>query len=86
MRRSELVDRLDRDLGITGPVEDLWQDPSVQENRRRFRELCHHYRVNLIGGTHYATERPAMVAVVELFRKWGIPATYMEDHDLLQAT
>ncbi|MFZ0426486.1 MAG: hypothetical protein WAO20_00075, partial [Acidobacteriota bacterium] len=46
----------------------------------------HPSRSSGFAGTHYATERPAMVAVLELFRSWGLPATNVEDDDLLKAT
>lgn len=74
------------DTLLTGTVENRWAIPSVQEGNRKFHDLNATLKLNLIGGTHYATERPAMLEVVELFRSYGIPCDYCEDEELLQAT
>jgi putative NIF3 family GTP cyclohydrolase 1 type 2 len=42
-------------------------------------------KLNLIGGTHYGTERPAMIRVVEMFRQYEVPCDYCEDEGLLNA-
>ncbi len=83
---AEEVAQAGCDTLITGPVQNRWANPLVQENHRCFLEICQRCGVNLIGGTHYATERPSMIAVVKMFRQWGIPATYLEDDGLLQST
>ncbi len=83
---AEEVGQADCDTLVTGPVENRWANPMVQENHRRFLEICEQYAVNLIGGTHYGTERPSMIAVVKMFQQWGIPALYLEDASLLQST
>lgn len=74
------------DTLLTGTVEHRWAIPSVQEGNRKFHEMNEALKLNLVGGTHYATERPAMLEVVDLFRSHGIPCDYCEDEELLQAT
>jgi putative NIF3 family GTP cyclohydrolase 1 type 2 len=73
------------DTLLTGTVEHRWAVPFAQEGNRRFHELNKTLRLNLIGGTHYATERPAMVKVTELIRSYGIDCHYCEDQKLLNA-
>ncbi len=73
------------DTLLTGTVENRWTAPLFQELNREFHELNARLRLNLVGGTHFGTERPAMLAVTELFETWGINSEYCEDELLLQA-
>ncbi len=73
------------DTLLTGTVEHHWAVPFIQEENKKFHELNKVLRRNLIGGTHYATERPAMVKVVKLFQEFGIECNYCEDTQLLNA-
>jgi putative NIF3 family GTP cyclohydrolase 1 type 2 len=73
------------DTLLTGTVEHRWAIPIVQEGNKKFHELNKALKLNLIGGTHYATERPAMMKVVELIRNYGVECNYCEDQELLTA-
>jgi putative NIF3 family GTP cyclohydrolase 1 type 2 len=77
------------DLGcdtlLTGTVEHRWALPVIQENNRKFHELNNRLKLNLIGGTHYATERPAMIKVVKMIRTFGLNCEYCEDEMLLNS-
>jgi len=73
------------DTLLTGTVEHRWSVPFIQEGNKKFHELNQALKRNLIGGTHYATERPAMLKVTELFQKKGIECIYCEDNELLNA-
>jgi putative NIF3 family GTP cyclohydrolase 1 type 2 len=73
------------DTLLTGTVENRFAVPVVQELNRKFHELNAQLKLNLIGGTHYGTERPAMIRVVEMFAQYGLPCEYCEDEDLLNA-
>ncbi len=73
------------DTLLTGTVEQRWAVPAVQEGNRRFRSLNQRLGINLVGGTHYATERPAMRKVVDYFGGLGINSRYLEDFSLLSA-
>jgi hypothetical protein len=44
----------------------------LQEGLRAFRALADERKVSLVDGTHYGTEKPPQVAMVEWFRKQGI--------------
>jgi putative NIF3 family GTP cyclohydrolase 1 type 2 len=73
------------DTLVTGTVENRWVAPHIQDANKKFHELNNKLEINLIGGTHYATERPAMKEVVRLFKKYEIPCNYIEDEELLNA-
>jgi putative NIF3 family GTP cyclohydrolase 1 type 2 len=73
------------DTLLTGTVEQRWALPAVQEGNRQFRNLNQTLGINLVGGTHYATERPAMRKIVEYFVGLGIESRYLEDQLLLSA-
>jgi putative NIF3 family GTP cyclohydrolase 1 type 2 len=71
------------DTLLTGTVENRFAVPVIQELNAKFHELNSELKLNLIGGTHFGTERPAMVRVVDMLRQYGLPCEYCEDEDLL---
>jgi len=73
------------DTLVTGTVEHRWNIPFARDNNRRFHDLNERLRLNLVGGTHYGTERPAMIAVTRMFGQWQVPAHFTEDDSLLGA-
>ncbi|MHC4374172.1 MAG: Nif3-like dinuclear metal center hexameric protein [Planctomycetota bacterium] len=75
----------DCDTYLAGTIEHRWKNAQVQESNKQFHELNNQLKLNLIGGTHFGTERPAMISVVEYFRNIGIDADYCEDETLLNA-
>jgi putative NIF3 family GTP cyclohydrolase 1 type 2 len=73
------------DTLLTGTVENRFAVPIVQEWNRKFHELNAKLKLNLIGGTHYGTERPAMIRVVQMLAPYGLACEYCEDEDLRNA-
>jgi len=73
------------DTLLTGTVEHRWAIPFIQEENRKFHELNKRLKLNLIGGTHFATERPAMIKILSLFQEHGIDCEYCEDEKLLNS-
>ncbi len=73
----------DCDTLLTGTIENRWDIPFVQEANKKFHELNSDLKINLIGGTHYGTERPAMINIKKLFNKIGIDCEFCEDENLL---
>jgi putative NIF3 family GTP cyclohydrolase 1 type 2 len=71
------------DTYLTGTVEHRWSSPHFQKLNHEFHELNKQLKINLIGGTHYGTERPAMIKVLRYFQRNEIPAEYCEDDVLL---
>ena len=49
-------------------------------------DLNNTIKLNLVGGTHFGTERPALLEVLDLFREYAILCEYSEDEELLRAT
>ena len=60
------------DTLLTGTVENRFDVPVLQELNRKFHELNKKLELNLIGGTHFGTERPAMIRVVGMFNGYGV--------------
>ena len=69
------------DTMLTGTVANRWG--LLKDTNRDFLSLNEECKLNLIGGTHYGTERPAMVSFVGFFEQHGIPSRYVEDDLLL---
>ena len=50
--------------------------------RDEVSELSHQYaednKINILGGTHYSTEKPACLAICRYFEKLGLPAEFIE--------
>ncbi len=72
------------DTYLTGTVEHRWNNPYFQKQNSEFHELNKKLNINLIGGTHFGTERPAMIKVLQYFQRNDIPAEYCEDEILLK--
>lgn len=56
--------------GITNSKKAQW----IQEIHQKAKE----YQINLIGGTHYSTEKFACMAMVDFFQGLGISAEFIE--------
>lgn len=56
--------------GITRPTKGYF--PSLE-----FHRLAEENRINIIGATHYSTEKFACMAMVEYFEKLGLPAEFI---------
>jgi putative NIF3 family GTP cyclohydrolase 1 type 2 len=73
------------DTLLTGTVQHRWNVPFIQEGNKKFHELNKKLKLNLIGGTHFATERPAMIKATGLLKGYGMDCEYLEDEGLLNA-
>ncbi len=56
--------------------------------RNELTEKSHQFAadhgINLLGGTHYSTEKPACVAMCDYFQKIGLPAEFIEGAPTLE--
>ena len=72
-----------KDLGcrtyITGTVVDRWKRKSIQETNAEFHRLARKWKINLIGASHYCTEKCAVEDVAAYLRGDGLEATFLED-------
>ncbi|MDC7225957.1 MAG: Nif3-like dinuclear metal center hexameric protein [Spirochaetales bacterium] len=73
------------DTILSGTVEHRWAAPFIQESNKKFHELNETLKLNLIGGTHYATERPAMIKFIDFFKEIGVNFEFRDDFSLLNA-
>jgi putative NIF3 family GTP cyclohydrolase 1 type 2 len=64
---------------ITGTVVHKWDRDIVQKGNQDFHKLARENKVNLIGGTHYNTEKWAVLDVARFLNQNGIPARFVED-------
>jgi putative NIF3 family GTP cyclohydrolase 1 type 2 len=76
---------LGADTMLLGTLVNRWAVRGVQEAHKEFLRLNEKLKLNLIGGSHFGTERPAMVRLVQFFEQKGIPCQYCEDEELLSA-
>lgn len=71
------------DLGattyVTGNAGTYCEVEAVQAENQRFRALAERAQVSVIDATHYGTERPPQLAMVEWFKKQGLPAAFAEN-------
>ena len=58
--------------GVTYPNKDY--EPSL-----RAHEIAKENKINIIGGTHYSTEKFACIKMMEYFEKLGLLAEFLED-------
>jgi putative NIF3 family GTP cyclohydrolase 1 type 2 len=64
---------------VTGNAVTRCQLDFVQEEVRSFLSLAEEADVAVVDGTHYGTEKPPQLAMVEWFRKRGLPAAFVAD-------
>ena len=47
-------------------------------------EFAQKNKINVLGGTHYSTERFACIAMVDYFKKLGLPSEFISDEPVLE--
>jgi len=50
---------------------------------RPAHEFAEKHKINLLGGTHYSTEKFACISLVDYFDKIGVPAEFIKDQPLM---
>jgi putative NIF3 family GTP cyclohydrolase 1 type 2 len=53
---------------------------SKNEYSKEAHEFAEKYRVNILGGTHYSTEKFACIRMVNYFQKLGLPAEFLAEN------
>jgi putative NIF3 family GTP cyclohydrolase 1 type 2 len=64
---------------VTGNAATRCRLRFVQEEVRDFHALAREAGVAVVDGTHYGTEKPPQLAMVEWFRKRGLAAEFLPD-------
>ncbi len=64
---------------VTGNASTTCELEFVQTEVREFRALADRAHVSLIDATHYGTERPPQLKMVDWFERRGVPARFLEN-------
>ena len=54
------------------------------EHSKKAHEFAEEHRINILGGTHYSTERFACIAMVDYFRKLGLSSEFIEGKPVME--
>ncbi len=64
---------------ITGTVVHRWAFEPVQNKNKKFHALAREWKINLIGASHYHTEKCAVQDVATFLQKNGFKADFVDD-------
>ena len=56
----------------------------LNDHSRPAHEFAKEKRINILGGTHYSTEKFACIAMCDYFKKLGLPCEFIEDTPVLE--
>lgn len=51
---------------------------------KKAHDFAKQNNINLLGGTHYSTEKFACIAICEYFKKLGLPSEFIEDKPMME--
>lgn len=71
------IDRLGINAFVTGVT-------ILNEHSREAHDFAREKKINLIGATHYSTEKFACIAMCDYFKKLGLPCEFIEDKPVLE--
>ncbi len=54
------------------------------EHSRKAHEFAEKNKINILGGTHYSTEKFACIAMCKYFNKLGLPTEFIEDKPVME--
>jgi len=54
------------------------------EYSQKEHDYARKYRINILGGTHYSTEKFACIAMCDYFKKLKLPSKFIEDKPVLE--
>ena len=54
------------------------------EHSEKAHEFAQKNAINILGGTHYSTEKPACQAMCNYFIELGLPSEFIDDNPILQ--
>ena len=54
------------------------------EFSKESHEIAQENQINLLGGTHYSTEKFACIEMIQFFAKFGLPTEFVEDEPVLE--
>ena len=54
------------------------------EYSKKSHEFAREYKINILGGTHYSTEKFACIEMIKFFSKFGLPTEFVSDEPVLE--
>ncbi len=54
------------------------------EYSKKAHDLAEKHRINVLGGTHYSTEKFACISMVDYFNKMDLPSEFIEDRPVME--
>lgn len=54
------------------------------DHSKKSHDFAKKHRINILGGTHYSTERFACISMVDYFKKIGLPAEFIKDNPVME--
>ena len=54
------------------------------DHSKKAHEFAEEHRINILGGTHYSTEKFACMSMVDYFTKIGLPSEFIEDEPVME--
>ncbi|MFH1561608.1 MAG: Nif3-like dinuclear metal center hexameric protein [Patescibacteria group bacterium] len=51
---------------------------------KKAHQFAEKHRINILGGTHYSTEKFACMAMIDYFKKAGLPSEFIEGQPILE--
>lgn len=54
------------------------------DHSRKAHDFAEKHKINILGGTHYSTERFACIKMCNYFKKIGLPSEFIEDKPVME--
>ena len=54
------------------------------DHSKKAHDFAEKNRINILGGTHYSTEKFACISMVDYFKKVGLPSEFIEDNPVME--
>ena len=54
------------------------------EHSQKSHEIAEQNKINILGGTHYSTEKFACIEMIRFFSKFGLPTEFLPDEPVLE--
>ncbi|MFH0805416.1 MAG: Nif3-like dinuclear metal center hexameric protein [Patescibacteria group bacterium] len=54
------------------------------DHSKKSHDFAKKHRINILGGTHYSTERFACISMIDYFKKLGLSSNFIEDKPVME--
>ena len=79
--------------GLDETIEEIAQNKvtvlitgitAKNEHSKKSHDFAKNHRINILGGTHYSTEKFACISMVDYFKIVGLSSEFIEDKPVLE--